>query len=137
MLVIYEDDGSVTQTIHIGDFDALRKIYQEQGRNVADADYIEDPEKIYVKDGGKVEIRPDIVITGAVVQVKANGVDTLHFTIEPAEYTVTVYLNGLVVHRESASTGALEFSTTEPGSYMLMFEAAFPYARTFLNLEAK
>jgi hypothetical protein len=136
MLVIYDDNGAVLQSIMAGDFEALEAIYREKGHKVLAVDHIDDPERLYVVND-KLLVRPVVSVGGEIRTVAADGVDTLHFVTYPVSYSLKVWLGNTVVHEESATTGVLDFSTTEPGIYTLMFEAAFPYFRTILTLEAK
>jgi len=135
MLVVYDDTGFVQQAIFVGDFAALEKVYQANGAKVLIGDYSGDPMKIYVKDGVIVE-RPTVQVTGTVRSIKADGVDSLELTVAPANFNLTVLLDNTIVHQEIDTSGAFAFSTTHPGSYTLQIDAAFPYYKTHLTVEA-
>ena len=136
MLVIYNDQGAIEQTVIIGDFESLTPIFVAMGKHVLSVDEIGSPEKCYVLNG-KVVAMPNIEIIGEVRAIKADGVDTLTFSINPQSFDLTVMLGNTVVHQESSSAGSLEFAVTHPGTYKLTFLAAFPYYPTSLVLEAQ
>jgi hypothetical protein len=135
MLVIYDDAGSIEQTVIIGDFGSLQPLYEAQGKRVLSVDDIVSPERLYVKDGAVVD-KPNIAVTGEVRAIKADGNDTLTFIIAPQAFNLTVRLDGAIVHQESSEAGALDFSVTHPGTYTLFLDAAFPYYPATITVEA-
>lgn len=124
MMGIYDDTGFLEQTIFVGDFEKLQLLYEAAGKKVIQADQIDD--KAYVANG-VLTPRPEVAVTGAVRQIKADGLDSLHFDVAPGSFTLSLTLVGTVIQTESVTDGALDFSVTEPGSYTLLFNATFPY----------
>ncbi len=125
MLLIYDETGFIQQTIIVGDFPALKTVYESHGKFAIECPMRADHMNLYVKDG-EVALRPNVEVAGEVRPIAADGVDTLHFTITPTDFSVKVSLNDLVVHEETSEAGAVDFAVTEPGTYKLEFSAAFP-----------
>lgn len=136
MLLVSNPTGFVEQVVLVGDFDALQEIYAAQGKAVTITEYREDFYRLYIKDGEAVE-RPAVLVEGELRPIAADGVDALHFTVTPAAFTLTVRLDGLIVHQETSESGTLDFAVDQPGLYELTFEAAFPAWPTILTIEAQ
>lgn len=124
MLVIYDSTGFIQQTINVGDFDALRTVYQANGLTTLDVDSIGDPSALYVKD--------DRVLPRPVVSVIPSGPN--QFAVSPPSYSLTVKVGDVTVYTGSDTTGSLDLSGSQSGAYTLRFDAAFPYLPTIVEV---
>ena len=113
MLIVSDETGFVEQVVLVGHFDALRKIYQAQGKTVVDAEHREDFARLYVKGGAAIE-RPAVTIDGELRPIKADGFDFLHLKVTPRAFTLTVRLGGLIVRQDRTNSGTLDFAVDQP-----------------------
>lgn len=98
----------------------------------------EDPEdilKCYVKNG-EVAYRPLVILAGENRVIRADGVDTLVFSVLPTNVKVEVVFNDTLVHEESVTDGTVEFSTTLAGTYTIIVSSDFPYLGSSVVVEA-
>lgn len=136
MMVIYNPaTGEVSQAIFSGDFEALEAVYKANGYDPLVGDYSGNPAMAYVKDGVITE-RPMVQVGGTIRNIKADGQDALELTVSPASFTVSIGLNGDVIHQESDTTGSFSFSTDQPGTYTIVVQAAFPYFQNVFTVTA-
>jgi hypothetical protein len=127
MMVVYDPaTGSVSQAIMTGDFDALQTVYKANGATVLVGDYEGNPAQAYVENG-VISPRPVVQVGGTVRNIAADGQDTLELTVSPASFTLSIIQDGDIIHTENDTSGALSFSTDQPGTYLLKIDAAWPY----------
>lgn len=141
MLVIYDNTGFVNQAILQADceLEMLSQRYDEMGV----------PNLLYEGEGDIFNLyvdvtttphralqKPPIAIAGENRPVKADGIDTLEFQLEPMNANVMVTFHGQVVHQEDLTDGKIEFAVDQAGTYELRIEAAFPYAAAVVTIEA-
>lgn len=137
MLLIYDDNGVVSQAISHGSFDLLQAHYESIGLHTLMAPgNADDLFSIYIKDGA-VATRPDITITAPEsLTLPADGVTELVITLDPPDCTVAVIFQNQRIALETITDGTLAFSTPHAGDYDLIFAAAFPYKNTTISIKA-
>lgn len=138
MLVIYnKDTGEITQCVMQAqqELPVLSKRYDEMGIANLLYDGTGDMSNLYVKDGA-VTPKPEMTITGEDRPLKADGIDTLSFQIEPGTLDITVVLDDKIIQREQVTDGILAFSVDHAGSYGVFVGPPFPYRTAILSIEA-
>ncbi len=136
MLLIYNETGFITQTITVGDFKALKEVYESHGQMAIEIGPRDDFMNLYVTKG-VAKVRPNVKVTGEVRPISADGADTLRFSITPKVFDLKIALGDTVVHEESSKSGILEFAVDAPGVYKLEFSAAFPRHPITITVEAQ
>jgi hypothetical protein len=79
----------------------------------------------YISNGALTP-KPLLHFAGEVRQIKADGQDSLRFTLAPAGAGVSVLFDESLVHQEQISD-TLEFSADHPGTYRVIVTPPFPY----------
>src|SRR4051794_39790856 len=106
ILIVHDAKGEITQVflqVTAFTFEGMSKTYAKMGipHVLHNADSI-DMMNHYVT-GGAVSPKPELSIAGDYRPIKADGVDTLNFQIEPAAFDVAVMFDGKIVHQEAVS----------------------------------
>lgn len=89
------------------------------------------------KEPKEVLPKPDVIITGDIRPIKADGVDALHLTVQPEKFTVYVWYDNKLVHQEDVTDGAIEFAIDQPGAFRVTIVPGQPYKVGAFDVVAK
>ncbi|MGY4269733.1 hypothetical protein [Bradyrhizobium sp. USDA 4519] len=79
------------------------------------------------KDPKEVLPKPEVVITGEIRPIKADGIDALHLTVQPEKFTVYVWYDNKLVHQEDVTDGGIEFAIDQVGTFRVTIVPGQPY----------
>ncbi|WP_338700774.1 hypothetical protein V5279_21475 [Bradyrhizobium sp. 26S5] len=131
-LVRHDANGFITQVIleAARPMDEISKSFTEAGIDHILYDGPVDIKEAYIdlsQDPPAVLPKPDVVISGEIRPIKADGVDALHLTVQPEKFSVYVWFENRLVHQEDVVDGGLEFAIDQAGTFRVTIVAAQPY----------
>ncbi|UGY23086.1 hypothetical protein HU675_0034785 [Bradyrhizobium septentrionale] len=131
-LVRHDANGFITQVIleAARPMDEISKSFAEAGIDHILYDGPVDIKEAYIdlsQDPPAVLPKPDVVISGEIRPIKADGVDALHLAVQPEKFTVYVWYDGKLVHQEDVADGKIEFAIDQAGAFRVTIVAAQPY----------
>ncbi|MGY4224318.1 hypothetical protein ACVMIH_001679 [Bradyrhizobium sp. USDA 4503] len=131
-LIRHDETGFITQVILDAErpMEEISAAYTAAGIDHMLYDGPVDIREAYVdvtKDPKEILPKPEVVVTGEIRPIKADGVDALHLTVQPEKFTVYVWFEGRLVHQEDVVDGGLEFAIDQAGTFRVTIVAAQPY----------
>ncbi|MHC2241478.1 hypothetical protein [Bradyrhizobium elkanii] len=131
-LIRHDETGFITQVIldAARPMDEIAKSFTEAGIDHILYDGPVDITEAYVDlstDPPEIRPKPEVVISGEIRPIKADGVDALHLTVQPEAFTVYVWFENRLVHQEDVVDGGLEFAIDQAGTFRVTIVAAQPY----------
>ncbi|PDT77170.1 hypothetical protein [Bradyrhizobium sp. C9] len=131
-LVRHDANGFITQIIlqAARPMDEISKSFTEAGIDHILYDGPVDIKEAYVdltKERPEVLPKPEVIITGEIRPIKADGVDTLHLTVQPEKFTVYVWYDNKLVHQEDVTDGKIEFASDQVGTFRVTVVPGQPY----------
>ncbi|MCW2195024.1 hypothetical protein AB7M45_007797 [Bradyrhizobium elkanii] len=79
------------------------------------------------KEPKEVLPKPEVVITGDIRPIKADGVDALHLTVQPEQFTLYIWYDNKLVHQEDVTDGNIEFAIDQVGQFRVTVVPPQPY----------
>lgn len=140
ILIVHDAKGEITQVflqVTAFTFEGMSAKYAEMGilHVLHDADSIDMANNYVV--GGKVIPKPELKITGNYRPIKADGLDTLSFQIDPTNFDVALMFDGKIVHQGTVSDGDVSFSADHAGIYAVHVVPPFPWRGAVINIEVQ
>ncbi|ODM77806.1 hypothetical protein [Bradyrhizobium elkanii] len=131
-LIRHDENGFITQVIleAARPMDEISKSFAEAGIDHILYDGPVDIKEAYVDlsiEPPEIRPKPEVVISGEIRPIKADGVDALHLTVQPEQFTVYVWFENRLVHQEGIVDGGLEFAIDQAGTFRVTIVAAQPY----------
>ncbi|WP_166295058.1 hypothetical protein [Bradyrhizobium sp. 2S1] len=131
-LIRHDENGIITQVIldAARPMDEISKSFAEAGIDHILYDGPVDIKEAYVDlstDPPEIRPKPEVVISGEIRPIKADGVDALHLTVQPETFAVYVWYDGKLVHQEDVADGKIEFAIDQAGAFRVTIVAAQPY----------
>ncbi|MHC2251049.1 hypothetical protein ACVILK_000741 [Bradyrhizobium embrapense] len=131
-LIRHDANGVITQVIleAARPMDEISKSFAEAGIDHILYDGPVDIKEAYVDlstDPPEIRPKPEVVISGEIRPIKADGIDVLHLTVRPEKFTVYVWFENRLVHQEDVTDGAIEFAIDQAGTFRVTIVAAQPY----------
>lgn len=124
MLIVYDDQGVISQLVATGEFEALAVRYQEVGMHTLMIDHFVDLSAYYVNtDTKEVKSRPPMEL-----QQEGKVVSGL-----PVGCRVTLWLGEVQVGTVKVRDGELEFDPEVLGTYRAQFDC-WPYMTATMDL---